>query len=354
MQDAKDNRETPRHSPPQSKGFVRVAPLAGMVPVLRTFGVEPEEVLQAYGLSASRFDDPDFAIPYVTGGRLLQHCAKTTKCSHFGLLVGMRALPSTLGIPGFLLQNAPDVGTALQMLAQNLDLHEQGGNVVFDRQGKAALLGYAIHQDQVEASEQIHDLALAVACNIMRHLCGAGWNPTAVCLSRSPPSDLRPYRRFYRAPVQFNIDRNTLEFPSRWLHHKIARADALLYNHLIREANELHRAQPANFRQDVRRLLRTSIMHGPCTVHEVAKQLCLHERTLHRRLSEENTNFQQELNTVRHEIARQLLSATSMPIVRIATALNYSSVSAFNRAFKRWTGSTPDCWRTEHPPSHDR
>jgi AraC-like DNA-binding protein len=351
VQDVRDSRGMSRRQTDNDKGLVRLGPLTGVVPVTRELGIDPEEILEPLGFTTAQFDDPDLEIPYVTAGRLLARCAQATQCPHFGLLVGIRARPSTLGLPGFLLLNAPDVGAALDALVQNLDLHDQGGVPLLDRQGKSTLLGYTIHQVRVEASEQIYDIAIAIGCNIMRHLCGGSWNPTEVWLSRNSPSELKPHRQFFRAPVRFNRDRNALRFPSHWLNHKISSADALLYRHFAREANALHRLRQADIIQDTRRLLRISLMNGHCTVNVIARQLCMHERTLHRRLREEGTCFQQELNTVRDGVARKLLAGSDMPIVRIAATLNYSSVSAFNRAFKRWNGSTPARWRASNTTS---
>ena len=147
------------------------------------------------------------------------------------------------------------------------------------------------------------------------------------------------------------MNRNSLRFPTRWINHKIPSADPLLHRHLVREANELHTQRKENIVSNTRRLLRTSLMNGHWTVNEVARQLCMHERTLHRRLHEEGTSFQRELDAVRDEIARQLLDGSTMPIVRIAATLNYSSVSAFNRAFKRWTGVSPARWRAGNTAS---
>ena len=78
---------------------------------------------------------------------------------------------------------------------------------------------------------------------------------------------------------------------------------------------------------------------------DIARQLHIHERTLNRRLQEEGTSFRHELDFVRYEMARQFLAESAIPIAKIATALNYADVSAFNRAFKRWTGMTPSQWR---------
>ena len=351
MQDASHYITKPRSRSSKREGLVRVGPLSGIADVTRELGVNPEEIFEDFDFTAARIEDTDFEIPYVTAGQLLARCAKATHCPHFGLLVGIRACPSTLGIPGFLLQNASNVGAALRDLIQNLDLHDQGGAPILDIQRNFTLLGYAIHQANVEGVEQIYDLSIAVGCNIMRRMCGGEWSPREVRLSRRPPPDLRPYRQFYRAPLRFDMDRNALVFTSRWMNQKIPGADALLHRHLEREAKELHTLRQENILKDTSRLLHTSMMTGHCTANEIAKKLCIHERTLHRRLREEGTSFQLELDAVRYNIARQLLSGSSMPIARIAETLNYSSASAFNRAFKRWADSTPARWRAGNTAS---
>lgn len=92
-------------------------------------------------------------------------------------------------------------------------------------------------------------------------------------------------------------------------------------------------------------------MTGKNTAGEIASQLCVHERTLNRRLREEGTSFQLGLDNVRYAIARQYLAESSMPISRIAAVLTYADVSAFSRAFKRWSGMTPAEWRSRNAAS---
>ena len=78
---------------------------------------------------------------------------------------------------------------------------------------------------------------------------------------------------------------------------------------------------------------------------ELAQTLSLHRRTLSRRLRAQGTTFQAVLDEVRLEAARQLLQGTRTPIEEIAAALCYADVSAFTRAFRRWTGAAPGEWR---------
>jgi len=325
--------------------FVRVGPLMSIPAVLQELGHEPGPIFDFAGLKPAQFSDPDFEIPYLDAGRLLARCVAITGYRHFGLLVGERAGPSTLGVAGFLLQSAPDVGTALRGLVQHLDLHDQGGVATLHMSGGVTHLGYAIHLSGVEATEQIYDISIAIGCNIMRGLCGKNWNPAEVLLSTRQPLNLAPYRRFFRTPIRFNANQSAVVFPTRWLDHRIPGADALLHRHLEKEAAELHSFKKTDIVSDLRRLLRNSLVKGKCTAGDIARQLRIHERTLNRRLREEGTSFRQELDDIRYAMARQYLTESSMPIARIAKALNYADVSTFSRAFKRWEGSTPAEWR---------
>jgi AraC-like DNA-binding protein len=330
---------------------VRVGPLAAIPGILRELDSHPKPVFDSVGLNIGDFSDPDTEISYLLGSRLLARCVSATNCEHFGLLVGVRASPSSLGVAGFMLSSAPDVTTALHGLVQHLDLHDQGGVLALHVEDDIALLSYAIHEPGAQATDQIYDLAVAVACNILRGLCGQRWNATEVFLSRRPPRDLAPYRRFFRAPLHFNAVQSGLAFPSRWLNHELVSADPLLHRHLAHEALTLHALRNASLVEAVRRTLRRRLGSHCCTATDVARELHMHRRTLSRKLQEQGTSFRQELDTVRLAVAQQLLADSTLSVARIATLLDYADIPAFSRAFKRWTGMSPAQWRSHHDAS---
>ena len=201
----------------------------GLVSILREHHIKPESVLNGFGLELRQFDNPDAELPYIAVSRVIERCAKLTGCEHLGLLVGMRAEPSSLGIAGFMLRTAQDVNTALLALLRHLDLHDQGGVATLHNNGKFTSLGYALHLSDVSGTEHIFDLSITVACNIMRSLCGEDWNPSEVLLSRSIPRDTAPYKQVFRAPLRFNANESAIVFPNRWLQHKLPSNDPLLF-----------------------------------------------------------------------------------------------------------------------------
>src|SRR3546814_2842312 len=66
------------------------------------------------------------------------------------------------------------------------------------------------------------------------------------------------------------------------------------------------------------------------------------ERTLLRRLREENTTFQEVLDSLREELAYDYLRRRDLTIENIAYLLGFSSSSTFSRAFMRWTGRSEE------------
>ena len=326
-------------------GVVRVGPLMSIPAVVQELGVDPEPLFESYGLDPDRFDDPDLRIPYLAASRLIARCAEATGCEHFGLLVGQRAGPSMLGLPGFMLRVAPDVRTALRDLVHHLDLHDEGGVPFVETAGEISLLGYAIHQPGASAAAQIYDIAAAIAFNIMRTLCGRDWRATEVMLSRRAPRDPARYQRFFQAPLRFDAEQTAIAFSSRWLDQPLAGADALLHRHLEAEASLMHARVDGGVTHGLRRLLRKTLGTQKLSIQLVARQLGMHERTLNRRLRAERTTFQRELGAVRYAAAQQLLDETAMTLAQVAAALEYADASAFSRAFKRWAGLTPAQWR---------
>ena len=90
----------------------------------------------------------------------------------------------------------------------------------------------------------------------------------------------------------------------------------------------------------VRSALMELLPSGECTVDDVAKKLGYSKRSLQRKLQEEDTNFQKQLNHTRELLAKTYLTNTDMTTEDIAFLLGYQEIGSFLRAFTVWTGQT--------------
>lgn len=92
-------------------------------------------------------------------------------------------------------------------------------------------------------------------------------------------------------------------------------------------------------------VLEANIDRGDLSLDRFADLVGLHPRRVQRLLAVKLTSFRQLKEDVRRRLALDLLSNTETPITAIASQLGFSAVSAFDRAFKLWTGTTPTDFR---------
>jgi len=315
--------------------------------VLDSLGVDPAEVVTESGLDPKLFDDPDHVISLAARGRLFSHCVARTGCRHFGLLVGQRTNLNAFGLVGLLARFAPNVGAALRGLVSGLHLHVRGAATNLEvREGWAAM-SYAIHAPNVESTDQVCDGALAVITNIMRSLCHPDWKAAEVWFGHRTPADARPFRRFFQAPLVFDAERYAVVFTADWLDRALPESNPEASRLLQKQIDALEARYGDDLPEQVRGLLRTALLTGHGNAEQIATFFSVHSRTLNRRLNAFGTSFQELRDEGCFEVARQMLELTTLEIAQIASALDYADASAFTRAFRRWSGTTPARWRVD-------
>lgn len=110
---------------------------------------------------------------------------------------------------------------------------------------------------------------------------------------------------------------------------------------------------PRSTTRRVRAALLDLLPGGRATIEQIGRRLAVSTRTLQRRIAEEGTSFQAILAETREALARHYLEHTAMPVTDIALLLGYDEPNSFSRAFKAWTGTTPDSVRrARHAPTY--
>lgn len=336
---------------PIADGIIRIGPCMAIPGLLRSLSVDPAVVMADAGITLAVFDDPDNVVPYATLGRLFASCAQRTGLPDIGLRIGAEARIESLGTLGAYMQNSPDVRTALQGLVTFRELAHRGGQPTFHVDDTTATLGYEITQSGVAAADLIADAALMVGCNLLRTLCGNEFAPVSVQMRRPPPADPAAYRRAFGRAVRFDATENAIVFAARWLDVRLPHANESvrrLLEQQIREAESNARGGV----EHMRRVLRMLVHAGEATEERLAHVFAMHRRTINRRLRAEGTTFRQLVDEVRFEVARHLLETTDLSVVHIAGTLSYADASAFTRAFRRWSQTTPAQWRSTHLGAH--
>ncbi len=312
----------------------------------KELGVDFPTLLADAGVAPWTFEDADNSIPYHVLGRLLVACAEHANCGHFGLLVGTRFDPSSLGELNGLMKNCGSVREALALGASYLQVADQGAMFIqLDvRDGRTAT-GWALFAGDIPGASHIQDAALAIQCRLLRELCGPAWRPLLTRLSRSRPADTRPYRAAFGMNIEFDADLSAVVFDSYWLDQPISGANSEAFLSAVQGVELCAASDPAPFSRQVRRAIRALLFSSSASTSKIARLFDLAPRTLRRRLADEGTSVRSLTNEVRRELSFHLLRNTQLKLSAVAEALRYADAAVFSRAFRSWSGMSPRQWR---------
>ena len=329
-------------------GCVRVGPVAAVPALLQAYADDPvEQILAEVGLDLELFDDPENDIAFVTVGHLLNQCAKHTGLPHFGLLLGQRAGPETVGQMGELAVHAPTVESALHGMIMHICTNDRGGVPTLTSKNGVASLGYSIYVPMHEGISQIYSTSITITYNLLRSMCGESFAATEVRFSHSRPSDIKPYKDFFQVPLIFEADEDAIIFPDHWLKKSLPNSNVELHKDALRRLTTIESEMSIDLLEEIHMVLRPLVISQCSTPERVASMLSLHPRTLNRRLQEHGTTLRSLVGEIRYEIAKQMLADSSMSVLAISTLLGYADASIFTRAFRRWSGMTPSAWRMQ-------
>ncbi len=146
---------------------------------------------------------------------------------------------------------------------------------------------------------------------------------------------------------RYDAPRTELRFDAAVLASKIMQSDATV-KPFLRNAPQsvfLKYKNVDGWSARVRRRLRQSDGARWPAFEEIAAEFNVAPSTLGRRLEAEGTTFQLMKDEVRRDLAIHHLHETKRTVGEIARDLGYEDVSAFRRAFKKWTKSRPASYR---------
>ncbi len=137
---------------------------------------------------------------------------------------------------------------------------------------------------------------------------------------------------------------NAVTISSEHVDAPVPSADPALSRVIERHAEELLAKLPQRTERTtdrVQHLLSRALGEGEVTLAAMARRLRMSERSLQRKLADEDASFDALLDAMRRDLALRYLADPKIGIAEVAYLLGYSEPCPFHRAFKRWTGSTP-------------
>ncbi len=319
-------------------------------------GITAPELARAADLPAqalSPLPDSLAASDYV---RLLAVGSTLANDPHFGLHVGERVKLGTYSVYGLILLSCRDFGQAFQQTLRYEQLaHDLGRSALHVEDG---LAHYDWNSHYPDANRHLVESVFSGIRVFGNWLAGTTLPPAQLSFRHGGTSDPAEYERIFGVVPQFGASANRASFDAAMLAWPVPNADIGLYPVLQQHAEQLlqsrsgtttgghaGRSDSAGIVNEVHAAIVRNLAHDRVRVASIAEQLKLSPRTLQRKLAEAGATFQQVLDQARFALAQDYLRQPGLSLVDIAFLLGFQDQSAFNHAFKEWSGMNPGAWR---------
>lgn len=328
-------------------GQVRAANFAGLAGLARSHGRDARGIVERHGMEARVLIDPESLIAPQQMADTFEYCSTLFDDPLFGLHIAQSQDPEVFGCVTALCRSAPTVRAGIRCLIDFLPVvHAPDCEVVLIEGRETAELTWLVNTD-IGVNDQAHYQAAMLNVKLLQAIGGPGFKPSWVSLSADPRStDLPELEKTLGCRVRSRANRNSVVFPVRSLEQAVPSANRLLYRLLGSYLQRVKSAQGQSIIDKVESYVRGALATGSCAIERCAEKTGMSVRTLQSRLAAEGARFSELVEKQRETLAKAHLAEGRLSLDEIADRLGYGEQTSFGRAFKRWTGLTPQQFRS--------
>ena len=310
-------------------------------------GYDVSRLLGEAGIQRTDIDQPDGLIPSEFCGAFFARALQERPLKNLGVRLASVTPLGAFPLLDYLVLSCENVGDAFTQLARHLPL--TGAPFVLE-----------VHDDEdpirvvylADCAPAAWSFEYSVTLNVLHLRKETEERVRFACVSFTHcPDDVPEIEMVLGCPVRCGAPWAGLGVPRDAWRVPLRRRDPILRSLLESQAETIAVPGPGPDRVvlDLRRALTSRLPRGEMAIDVVARDIGMSTRTLQRRLSAAGSSYQQVLDSSRREMAERCLTGSSLSVAEIAYMLGFSEPAAFHRAFKRWTGVTPQAVRHRGP-----
>jgi AraC-like DNA-binding protein len=304
-----------------------------------------QPVLDCMGLRQEELSgNVDRRIPRQRVVDAFELAATVTGDPHIGMHAAEHIRPVHFGVLGYILMSCETFGEVLRYRERWIQLVSYGETWGQERAGSDVVVYRSCAIPEFPDGRQCTECGLASQVVFARWISGHDEHPSRVRFNHPRPADLREHRRIFGCELLFDAPRPEIHFPADYLQRRLMQSNPELLRMMSARAEQL--AAGLGLHGDptigaIRRMVAQRIAVSVPALDDIAQILGVSTRVLQRNLAAASTTYMDVVEETRKQIALGYLQDPQLSLVDIAFLMGFSEQSAFNRAFKRWTGITP-------------
>jgi AraC-like DNA-binding protein len=275
---------------------------------------------------------------------LLEHAAAELQCKDFGMRLALRqGGGKVFGPIRAVMENSRTFGEAMEYFATHTHAHSLAARVRLDWEpaSRTMFVSHEVLVERLPTKRQLMEQIMLLGHLNAVESTGGRARVREVRFRHQPLSSPKTYYHYYGCDVRFDQQEDGVVYSERDLGAPIVNADAGAYARAVSYIEARFPPASPPLHAIVRAMILQLLGDETCNNEVVAAKLNLHSRTLHRRLTAEQTSFQRIKNEVRREVALYFLEHTDVDLAYVAHKLGYSEHSVFSRSCSRWFSASP-------------
>lgn len=265
----------------------------------------------------------------------------------FPVRVGQKMIIEDYGVLGLSWRTCSKVGEIFERSERYFKLLSNTFDWQIKKEGNIShiVLNREAHRKGMELSTEA---SLSATVVVLKAMSEKDISPIQVCFKHEKPKDLSSHIVAFNCPMLFDQPQYSISYNTVDLNLRTAKADASINNYLLQQVDEKTKGIKIpghKIINDVEAIIKDALPTGIPSIHYISDLLAMSNRTLTRRLSEAGVTYRDLIKRTQETMAKNMLYNTEQSIGEIAFLTGFSEQSAFNRAFKNWTGQTPTEFR---------
>lgn len=333
---------------PLSEIYVGSSTPRVIVRYLLEHGQIAQDIENLLSCPISKLESEDFRLSFNHYKKLWQHAIQTTCNPALGLTLGCRFDEDEIGLVGHIFFSNATLESAIKQYQRYFCITNEAMYVELLTDENKAKLRFNSDNDEFYYVPDI-DRTIAAGLTRTREHLGHTLPIDAINLKHKPPSYSERYQQLLSCPVNFSTGYTEIVFDKKYLSYKLPHKSSSLQKVLAKHLDQVLSKVSAKHKVStcVAKLIKKRLATDSIDSEQIAKKLHMSRQTLYRRLNQENISFHELVERVRKERALFYLDQGDYSLSQIAFLLGFSELSAFSRAFKRWTGVSPGKYKQQ-------
>lgn len=310
------------------------------------------QFLAEINLDQDLFDRPNDRVDFDIFNHACHVLQEKFQQPNLGIYLGQLVTTGHLGPHGFALMTCSNAREVMQQNIHYSALTIDAGSNIFERHGQEYIRYWKSNLAEGQPLGKLQDeLHQASYVTLSRQLFNRqDLSPLWVSFQHAQPEDISEYTALFRCPLIFNAKDTAIGFHESFLELSLPSSNESVHvvmsdlrQQLLKQlGNHLEPSWLAN----ARKAIVESFQLGGLTFEELAGQTGFSVDELKTEMLRHNLNFRTFVDEIRQSLAISYVRNPQLSLVEIAFLLGFSEQSAFQRAFKRWTGKTPKEYRS--------